>query len=323
MVKGLGFVEKIVRAASLLTLVVLMPLKIVATHCGWSYPPVFNSVVLVLVAAAVGYVTNWIAVEMLFKPYEKSPSHLFSILTFGYWQQGLVPRNKDKIGEQLGKETAERLLDASAIAQEFCGMVPELLRDKEMMAKVTGGIKAMLVKYRDPITLKITDGIRSKCPELLVLAQKELADMVRNRIAQHPTLGPMTAFLPFDVGDFVVGCVNWQDVEQRIKFKLIEPDSQKMIEDQIDSLVNSCTDWIERDLAAMLEPYLKDIATGPLKDKIVAKLDLANRVADAVRKQDVREFHTMINNLAAKHLVAIQVLGYALGLLVGLVQLAG
>ena len=48
-----------------------------------------------------------------------------------------------------------------------------------------------------------------------------------------------------------------------------------------------------------------------------------NKEVDAVRKQDVREFHTMINNLAAKHLVAIQVLGYALGILVGLVQVAG
>ena len=43
----------------------------------------------------------------------------------------------------------------------------------------------------------------------------------------------------------------------------------------------------------------------------------------SLRKQNVCEFHTMINNLAAKLLVAIQVPGYALGILVGLVQVAG
>lgn len=65
------------------------------------------------------------------------------------------------------------------------------------------------------------------------------------------------------------------------------------------------------------------LANGQIKDITVEKLDLANRVAEAVRKQDVREFHGMINDLAAKHLVAIHVLGYFLGMLVGLVQFAG
>ena len=321
--KALGLIEKVVRLASVLTLAVLMPLKIVATHCGWDYPPALNSVVLVLMAAAVGYVTNWIAVEMLFKPYEKSPSHPFSILTFGYWQQGLVPRNKDKIGEQLGKETEKRLLNVAAIAQEFCGMVPGLLRDKELMAKVTGGIKAMLQKYRDPIVDKITGGIRQRCPQLMEIAQHELSAMINRKVDETPAFAAVGMLLPFNIGDFAVSCVDWQAVEQRVKFKLAEPATQDMIGEELDKLVDSCTAWIERDLAPMLEPYLRDMANGPLKDKIVAKLDLANRVADAVRKQDVREFHTMINNLAAKHLVAIQVLGYALGLLVGLVQLAG
>lgn len=38
-------------------------------------------------------------------------------------------------------------------------------------------------------------------------------------------------------------------------------------------------------------------------------------------RQDVREFHNMINSVAAEHLGAIQVLGFLLGAVIGLFQL--
>ena len=89
------------------------------------------------------------------------------------------------------------------------------------------------------------------------------------------------------------------------------------------STIVSFVGWIVRNFAPTLEPQLLVLVNGPIKDKVLAKLNLANRVAVAVRNQDVREFHAMINNLAAQHLVAVQVLGWALGFVVGLVQLAG
>ena len=51
------------------------------------------------------------------------------------------------------------------------------------------------------------------------------------------------------------------------------------------------------------------------------KLDISRRIAEAVDKQDVKEFHSMINSIAAQHLGAIQVLGYFLGALVGAAQI--
>ena len=58
------------------------------------------------------------------------------------------------------------------------------------------------------------------------------------------------------------------------------------------------------------------------RDQVVARLRLAERVSEAVEKQDVEEFHKMINSIAAEHLGAIQVLGYLLGAIVGMAQLA-
>ena len=44
----------------------------------------------------------------------------------------------------------------------------------------------------------------------------------------------------------------------------------------------------------------------------MAKLDIFRKIAEVVDKQDVKEFYTMINSIAAQHLGSIQVLGYFL-----------
>ena len=90
----------------------------------------------------------------------------------------------------------------------------------------------------------------------------------------------------------------------------------------VEATIMSFVGWIKRNFAPTCEPQLLALANGPIKDKVLAKLNLASCVAAAVRNQDVREFHAMINNLPAQHLVAVQVFGWALGVVVGLAQLA-
>lgn len=48
---------------------------------------------------------------------------------------------------------------------------------------------------------------------------------------------------------------------------------------------------------------------------IIEKLDIEGRIKTAVDAMDVKEFHGMVNDVAAQHLGAIQVLGYLLGAL--------
>ena len=77
----------------------------VASRFGAGMPQCLAKVFPVLLSAAVGYLTNWIAIEMLFKPYQRTWHHPFAWLTGGYWRQGLVPKNKDAI---VDRRTLER-----------------------------------------------------------------------------------------------------------------------------------------------------------------------------------------------------------------------
>ena len=52
-------------------------------------------------------------------------------------------------------------------------------------------------------------------------------------------------------------------------------------------------------------------------DGVVGKLNVGQRIEDGINNLSIPEFHAMVNRLAAKHLCAIQVLGFVLGGLIG------
>ena len=79
--------------------------------------------------------------------------------------------------------------------------------------------------------------------------------------------------------------------------------------------------WVENELLPSARPQIEKMIKETGREKIITGLNIAGRVEQAVKEQDVRMFHEMINSVAAQHLGAIQVLGYILGAVVGVAQL--
>ncbi len=95
-----------------------------------------NYAMRILSSAAIGYLTNWIAIEMLFKPFLEDKWHPFSIMTLGWWRQGMVPKNKPKIAKQIGVEVKEKLLNPDELAQELCQMIESVVSKPETEEKL-------------------------------------------------------------------------------------------------------------------------------------------------------------------------------------------
>jgi len=70
---------------------------------------------MVVVGAVIGGFTNFVAIRMLFRPY--NPIYLFNKkLPF---TPGLVPKRREELAEQLGKTVVEHLLTAESIQQKI------------------------------------------------------------------------------------------------------------------------------------------------------------------------------------------------------------
>ena len=75
--------------------------------------------------------------------------------------------------------------------------------------------------------------------------------------------------------------------------------------------------WLSDRALPTIRPYIIAWLRGDGVEAIRGNFDVAGRVKTAVGNMDVRKVHDMINEASARHLGAIQVLGFILGLVAG------
>ncbi len=130
-------------------------------------PPWFTAV---FVAAAIGYLTNYIAIQMLYYPVSEedlgegraparpaerealSKSRVLSVVTLGFWKKGLIPRNKDKVARQMGQIAEERFITPENMAY----LVPKLgnlFLSRNAEGKIRGMefIRQLAVAHKDQV----------------------------------------------------------------------------------------------------------------------------------------------------------------------------
>lgn len=96
----------------------------------------------VLLAGAVGYVTNWLALWYLFKPYEP---------WCGGRIQGIIPRQKKEMAISLGNMVGKKLLNPDALVEEMKGEVLAFVNDASRMTQLRDWVQRYLVEHEGEI----------------------------------------------------------------------------------------------------------------------------------------------------------------------------
>ena len=409
--------EQIIRPVSWATLPVLVALPLLRRTGIWIAPGwVTDWAMPILTGAAVGYLTNFIAIEMLFKPYRRTDRHWLRYATFGIWRQGLIPANKDRIGRVLGEEIPRNLIDPDEIAIEIGKAATELFENESLLLRLRDVATRFLQRYserisefiaphveealrtglRDNLTTEnlrrlwdevaagylnapenreklasaIIDELRKRSPELAALLRDNLRSGVRDYLREKLRLLPRI-LVPADLAAGLVDYLDWEHIERQISEKLGEEPTQELIRDEVLRFTLRVREYLRsaeaqehlRELLARGSTKLEEILHDYLQEKLpeladqtlrspelwemirnqilpalrkgignylrgegkavlIARLNLPHRIEASVAAQDVTEFHRMILAIADEHLVAIQVLGYALGAIAGVLLAA-
>ena len=232
---------------------------------------VCRALLSVSLTAAVGYLTNWIAIEMLFRPYRP-------VKWLWIWPQGLIPRNQKRIGEKAGEAIRSELLDPDKIADRLCGSVSEALDSEEL---------------RRQAAEQIMEYLRQK-------AKETISEQI-DRISETPRGFRGRLFSPVSR---VIGGLRGS-ASDIADWAL---DSPKMVE------------WIDTQFIPSIKPSVEEFVREHAPETL-EKIDFAALIAEEIEKFDPREFHELVNSVAAENLGAIQVLGFFLGGLVGALML--
>ena len=134
--------DNVCKAASIVILLFMLSVLIVSKTPANAYLPACFApgswlkkyLIPIFSSAAVGYLTNFIAIWMLFRPYEK------------HWilPQGVIPRNKKSFGHELGILIPQHLLQPEKISAQIGKVALGYLKDPHFAEKVRTYVKAFL-----------------------------------------------------------------------------------------------------------------------------------------------------------------------------------
>lgn len=157
-------------------LVLLMPL-FAKIGMPLAIPTVLPSwFVAVFVSAAIGYLTNYIAIQMLYYPVDEADiagggdgvwtrrhtdeaereallkCRIIAFVTLGFWKKGLIPQNKGKVARQMGRIAEEKFMTAENIAY----LIPKLgnlFLSKNSEGKIRGVefIRRLAIAHKDEV----------------------------------------------------------------------------------------------------------------------------------------------------------------------------
>ncbi len=246
------------------------------------------------VSGFIGFLTNWLAISMLFHPRQRRP-----ILG-----QGLIPAQRERVIFRLAKAVSEELISPDLIKQkiEESGIIP---RYRVMMVEVARNVVED-ADFRREVKALAADYARE------TLSSPEL----RQRIVSF-TVDKLETF----AGKGLAG------VALRTYRLLGEQDFQRRIEEAVAALpeaVDTLLDGFDRQLDALparIDAHseaLERWATRAVLD-FVESFDIYSIVTENMRRYDEQQLENLLKNTSNEQLNYIKYLGGVLGAVGGFV----
>ena len=117
--------------------------------------------VMVLISGAIGWITNWVAIKMLFRPHKEINFGLFKI-------QGLIPKRKSEIGTGIASIIQNELISVKDVIsnidrEEFSKRLNKLIDDvldKNLKKKVKEKFPLLQMFFTDKVAKDIGNTIK-------------------------------------------------------------------------------------------------------------------------------------------------------------------
>ncbi len=249
---------------------------------------------IIAVSGLIGFLTNWVAITMLFNPRTARP-------IFG---QGLIPAQRERVIYRLARAVSEDLINEEIIKQkiEENEVIP---RYREMALSVTRGV---LEDEEFRTELKILTGD---------YVQKVLtSDEVRHRIVEY-TIEKIEAYVGEGVGGFALKAyryLNEEDFKKRIDKAIHSIPSQlDFVLDEMDQLLDLIPEKIEA-RSEEIEDWATRIVLA-----FVENLDVYDMIMSNMIQYDESKLEELLKRSTNEQLNYIKYLGGLLGMVGGLV----
>ena len=280
--KALRILDRAVAVISWLTLLALAVLSVAKRLAGATLPCAWAETWLVpiLTGAAVGYLTNYLAIWLLFRPYHRHGP---------FW--GVIPRNQPRLAQSLGTMIPERLLPPEELAKTITELAGDFLRNPDMLARVRlavtdlasekgRAIAGFLMPYAsNALRTVLADHLNARTVSRLVgfaseqfLAQPENRAMIAEGVVTElqKKVPQLTVFLRVGmreaaleyvnrkfgfmakmlggaegIVDGIIGNLDWNGIAQRISERLATAETRQALAEEVSGLAGRLREYLQ------------------------------------------------------------------------------
>ena len=298
-------------------------------------------VVAPCLGALIGYITNDIAIRMLFRPHTAK----YVLGRRVPFTPGIIPKEKGRIAEAIGGVISQNLMNPEVLTR--------YLLSPEMVGKVRTAVEEFLTKqkenqesvseflghYLSEEELKtVTDSVKQNFTAQISakLMDAALGEKIAHLAVEH-VLNDMGTTGIAGIASFVLRpfLSMLKDPAERVLSQkineMLQANGPQMVASMIDeeagnllskpmSEVMTGHDEQLQQVVAATESFYQKVITDNLP-KILESIDIAKIVRDRINEMDVNETERLIRQVMDKELKAIVWLGALLGALMGCLNL--
>ena len=133
--------------------------------------------IMIIISGAIGWITNWVAIKMLFRPHKEINFGLFKI-------QGLIPKRKAEIGTGIASIIQNELISVKDVIsnidrEEFSKRLNKLIDDvldKNLKKKVKEKFPLLQMFFTDKVAKDIGNTIK----EIVMENQEKIFEIFSN-----------------------------------------------------------------------------------------------------------------------------------------------
>ena len=138
--------------------------------------------VMILISGAIGWITNWVAIKMLFRPHKEINFGLFKI-------QGLIPKRRAEIGSGIANIIQNELIsvkdvisniDREEFSKRLDSSIDKVL-EKNLKAKVKEKFPVLQMFFTDRMAKDVSNTIK----DIIMENQEKIFEIFSNYVEEN------------------------------------------------------------------------------------------------------------------------------------------
>ena len=286
-----------------------------------------------LIGAGIGYVTNYIAVKMLFRPIK--PIMIGNVkLPF---TPGVIPKNKERIAVSIGEAISNHLLTEDEISKQLLSeekkqMLYNAVKEKmhSMSSDVTFREGLLLVvpeetyaSFREQSKAVVAKKIAMRMVEenagkiIAEQIEKAVSEKVSGTMFSMLGIPSLVSNLSGDVANKINDYLK-QHGEETVK-SMLEKEYRTLEQEHLVDTIQKIDD-AQIDIAQIVVAVYEKVIQEKMAD-LLQTVDIAKIVKERIDAMDMLELEALIMGIMKKELNALINLGAFIGLVLGCINL--